>query len=228
MALRTIHLALSVVVTLQLAVANGQQPATTIPIAADWPRIAVQLEAMLDLDQSTRKILATLRRQTEGNQLRSEQQDVGTLRAKMSQDDATNLGQLKAIVSQHGWPHKSAVGSKAALGAWAVLQHADAQYQIEVAPLIRAAVRIGEADGASLALLEDRILVSQRLPQLYGSQVSSVGAYVSLFKVSDETKLDRRRAEVGLEPICTYLKRFLAVGGEIMFAPCTTPVNFQK
>ena len=101
-----------------------------------------------------------------------------------------------------------------------VLQHADAKYQAEIAPLIREAVAAGEADKANLALLEDRVLVRQNLPQLYGSQVSSVGAFVNLFPVKDESNLDKRRAEVGLEPICTYLKRFVAPTGQIGFRSC--------
>ena len=208
----------SVVFTQQ---AHSLLPATNASTSVDWQKISKQLEEMLDVDQATRKRISALMQQPNAVQVENGNNESADLRKKLKADDVANLTQLKEIVSNYGWPRKSVVGAKAALGAFLVLQHSEPNYQAEIAPLVRAAVAAGEADKSNLALLEDRILVRQGMPQIYGSQVSSTGAFVSIFRVKDEPNLDKLRAEVGLEPICTYLKRFVALEGKIEYPACS-------
>jgi hypothetical protein len=201
--------------------AQSLQPAPNTPASADWPRISKQLEEMLEVDQATRKRISALMRESSVNEVVSGKSEIADLREKLKTDDSSNLTQLKEIVSKYGWPRKSLVGAKAALGAFLVLQHSEPNYQADVVPFVREAVAAGEADKSNLALLEDRILVRQGMPQIYGSQVSSTGAFVGIFRVKDESNLDKLRAEVGLEPICTYLKRFVAPAGKIEYPACS-------
>jgi hypothetical protein len=201
--------------------AQSQQPAPNAPAPADWAKISKQLEEMLELDQAVRKKNSASTHQPRASQVESDRGEKTGLTLTMAEVDALNLTQLKEIVSKHGWPKKSVVGESAARGAFMVLQHADLKYQLEALPLFREAVAAGEAQKAALALLEDRTLVRQRLPQIYGSQVSSYGAYVNIHPVRDDANLDKLRAEVGLEPICAYLKRFAAEDGKIIYPACT-------
>jgi len=134
----------------------------------------------------------------------------------------TNQSRLATIIDSHGWPKSSVVGSMAASAAWAVVQHADLEYQNKYLPLIRSAAADGEARKSNLALLEDRIELREGRPQVYGTQVDTRNG-VDLFPVQDVANLDKRRAEVGLEPICTYLDRFSRISGKVAFAACAKP-----
>ncbi len=128
----------------------------------------------------------------------------------MTTADAPPLARLKEIVIAHGWPVRSVVGDDGAHAAWLIAQHAPAEYQREVLPLVLAAVRAGEARAGDGALLEDRVLVADGKPQRYGSQTRSPehGGPPTLDPVLDEACVDKRRATVGLEPLAEYLKRF--------------------
>jgi hypothetical protein len=64
----------------------------------------------------------------------------------------------------------------------------------------------GDANKADLALLEDRILVREGKPQLYGTQFQSAMT-LTLYPIQDEARLELRRREMGLPPMEDYLKR---------------------
>ena len=119
--------------------------------------------------------------------------------------DSLNLTNLVKIVEACGWPLISSYGKEAALGAFLVLQHAPLDAQLKYVDLLREANTKNELRKGSLPLLEDRILVRQGKPQIYGSQMMAGGVPYPIF---DEANLDRRRKEVGLGPYSEYLKDF--------------------
>ena len=68
----------------------------------------------------------------------------------------------------------------------------------------------GQAQPQNLALLEDRVLVSQGKEQIYGSQLrqnQSSGKY-EFYPIEDEPKVNIRRASVGLNSLEEYAKLF--------------------
>ena len=59
-------------------------------------------------------------------------------------------------------------------------------------------------------MLEDRILVSEGTPQIYGTQVrwnATIKKY-ELFDVLDPINLDKRRVAVGMDSINSYLSHW--------------------
>ena len=101
------------------------------------------------------------------------------------------------------------VGEMAAGGAFLLLQHADLETQKKYLPLLREATAAGEAKSADLPLLEDRVRMLDGEKQLYGSQLMrGEDGKPALWPIEDEEHVDERRAQVGLEPIADYLKRF--------------------
>lgn len=119
-----------------------------------------------------------------------------------------NLARLEAIVSEHGWPNQSVVGSEAAVGAFLILQHADHSTQVEYLPMVRAAVEAGELDDWTLAMLQDRILVSEGKAQIYGTQLyldEATNEY-ELYPIEEEAHVDARRERMGLEPLAEYVR----------------------
>ncbi|SHF58605.1 DUF6624 domain-containing protein [Geodermatophilus nigrescens] len=111
-----------------------------------------------------------------------------------------------------GWPTADRVGEVAARGAWLVAQHADTQLSVQrlALRLLREAVEHGRAPAQQLAMLDDRVAVTEGRHQTYGTQVADVvdGRPV-LWPVADPDRLDDRRATVGLEPLAVHLARYV-------------------
>jgi len=83
--------------------------------------------------------------------------------------------------------------------------------QKEVLPLVRNAYLTGTLKGQDFAMLQDRVLVKEGKPQIYGTQFKIKGKELILDLIEDEPNVDRRRAEVGLPSLAEYLamaKRF--------------------
>ncbi|SFT33033.1 hypothetical protein SAMN05660657_00081 [Geodermatophilus amargosae] len=120
---------------------------------------------------------------------------------------------LEQLLADGGWPTADRVGEGAARGAWLVAQHADTQLSVQrlALRLLREAVERGGAPAQQLAMLEDRVAVTEGRHQTYGTQVADVvDGHPVLWPVADPDRLDERRAAVGLEPLATHLARYLA------------------
>jgi hypothetical protein len=122
--------------------------------------------------------------------------------------DIANMKRLEAIIERFGWPGNRFGGISLAKNAFLVLQHSDKASQHKYLSVYREAVAKGDADGADLALLEDRVLVSDGKPQLYGTQFKSTSPLV-LYPIFDEPNLESRRNEQGLPPMKEY-KKFIS------------------
>ena len=127
-----------------------------------------QLEAALARDQLVRKNLERVGDSSAKNLLPPEEKDK-RIKEQLTVD-RENLALLDVIVCKFGWPTKSALGEKAALTPFLIVQHADLPVQETYLPSIKAAVAAKEADPTHLATLEDRINVRHGRPQVYGSQ----------------------------------------------------------
>ena len=119
--------------------------------------------------------------------------------------DDTHRRRLNAIIDQHGWPGKTLVGADGANAAWLIAQHADIDraFQKKCLEKIEAMPR-GEVEPRHIAYLTDRILVGEHKPQRFGTQMDGQ------FKprpIEDEANVDKRRAEMGLDPLAVYLKQ---------------------
>lgn len=119
--------------------------------------------------------------------------------------DSAHTERLRALIDAYGWPGTSDVGEDGANAAWLLLQHTpDTVFQREAAELMAAAAERGEASRRSLALLVDRVLIGQGVPQRYGTQFMFVEGGIEFHPIEDPEFVDERRAEVGLPPIEVY------------------------
>jgi len=128
--------------------------------------------------------------------------------AVMHKVDSINLMVVDEIIRNYGWPGKSLVGEQASAGAFLVLQHSgDYQKMEKYQPLLKEAAEKGELDWALYATYSDRINMYKNEKQTYGSQLifNNTKKILELYPVEDETNVDQRRAEVGLEPLREYL-----------------------
>ena len=124
--------------------------------------------------------------------------------------DKKNQARLEEIVAEHGWPGVKLVGLSAANAAFLIVQHADLETQKEYLPMLKAAVKRRDALPDWAATLEDRVLVAEGKPQIYGTQVLMPPGSTKweLCPIQNEARVDARRAAVGLGPLEEYLKNF--------------------
>ncbi len=125
---------------------------------------------------------------------------------EMKRSDSVNVLTVTQILDTHGWPRMQEVGTEATHAVFMVIQHADISVQEKYLPMVRNAVKAGDVRASSLALLEDRIAVSNGKKQLYGTQLGMKqdGTYY-LEDLEDPDGVDIRRASMGLGLLADYL-----------------------
>lgn len=119
--------------------------------------------------------------------------------------DYANLAFVVNVIEQCGMPE-----SRSSLDAvFLILQHNHGIYQKKYIDRLRAAAEQGKLKRSSVAMMEDRILVDDGKPQIYGTQVSRKrGGEWRLNDLLEPERVNIRRARVGLGPIEEYLKNF--------------------
>ena len=126
------------------------------------------------------------------------------------QNDSINLLKVKKILDERGWVGKDKVGAQANSTLFLVIQHSDLETQKKYLPMMKEAVKNGNADSGSLALLIDRIEIREGRKQIYGSQIginpNTKTEYV--LPVIDPDNVDKRRTEVGLGSMSDYVKNW--------------------
>ena len=121
--------------------------------------------------------------------------------------DEDNAGWLRALVTDHGWPGQSAVGTDGARAAWLLAVHAqrDLRLQQQCLRLMGEAVGTGEAAAADWAVLLDRVLLSEGRAQLFGTQLTIEHATYQPEQLYVGDCVDALRSAVGLDPMDAYL-----------------------
>jgi hypothetical protein len=124
--------------------------------------------------------------------------------------DLKNMSRLREIIQKHGWPGVGLVGREASSAAFLLLQHAELSDQKTYFPMLKAAAEKYDASIADSSMLEDRILMREAKPQVYGTQLSTnhITGKLELWPIAEEESVDSRRAAVGLPPLAQYLKFF--------------------
>jgi hypothetical protein len=91
-----------------------------------------------------------------------------------------------------------------------VIQHADLATQEKYLPMIRLAEKDGKTLSSNLAILEDRVAMRRKQPQIYGSQVFSdtVTKKMYVYPMIDPDHLEDRRKSMGLQPMSEYMTNF--------------------
>jgi hypothetical protein len=123
---------------------------------------------------------------------------------KLLRADSARARALTAILDSVGLPTRSMVGAKGADAAMLIAQH-NSELQPRVLALAKALPR-GQVSPEAVAMMDDRLLVAQGKPQLYGSQFSSrpTGLF-ALDPVADMRELPARRDSAGLMPLPLYV-----------------------
>jgi len=172
-------------------------------------------------------------RQEAAAERRAIRRDPGTEETSFAAVDADNLPWLVQVIADFGWPGRTLVGADGAHAAWLLAQHADADraFQRQCLDLLAPAAAAGEATGAELAYLTDRVLLAEGRPQEYGTQAAARDGRWVPRALRDPAAVDERRAAVSLGPIAGYLDRIAADYGPprpaVLRCPqCGTDIEF--
>ncbi len=125
----------------------------------------------------------------------------------IQEKDSTNLVVITHLLDTRGWLGADVIGKLGNSTLFLLIQHADLATQEKYLPMMRDAVTKGNAQGSSLALLEDRVLMRNGKRQIYGSQIGrdqDSGAYF-VSPLEDPDNVDERRASVGLGTLAEYI-----------------------
>jgi hypothetical protein len=178
---------------------GGDAPASRSPAANREPAIPdsirQELERLGAEDQEVR----------EGFQA-ERMQDTVFVKTMMRGDSARTI-RLQAIIEQYGWPDSLRVGRAAAEGAFLILQHSPVhEFQKRMVPVIEKRALEGRLRRSEAALLIDRVLMHEGLPQRYGTQFTLKQGRMVLHPVEEEAGLEQRRKSMQLPTMEEYMK----------------------
>jgi len=125
----------------------------------------------------------------------------------IAKKDSLNVIEVSKILNERGWLGADIIGYKGNKAIFLVIQHSELETQVKYLPMMREAVKKGNAKASSLALLEDRVALRQGKRQIYGTQIHSDPKTREMFvaPLIDPENVDRRRAEVGLGKLAEYI-----------------------
>lgn len=125
--------------------------------------------------------------------------------------DAESTAWLKRTLRTSGWPSTNRSNAQLSFTAWLLTQHADRSPELQACVLdLIGQQRSTPAEGQNLAYLTDRVRLARGEEQVYGTQVTydDVQGRATPRMLSDPTRVNERRAKVGLGLIEDYLKGF--------------------
>jgi len=122
--------------------------------------------------------------------------------------DRQNLATVISLIEKCGMPTLREVDEVQMTAIWAAFQHGDNADRKKYLPLLERSAKNGDLSAAQIALMKDRILKEDGEPQVYGSQVVESGGVWVLYNLEKPETVNKRRAEVGLDPLQDYLRRW--------------------
>lgn len=164
-----------------------------------------QLDSIYAADQGGRQKYEAIEKQygAESEQMRA-------LWKEIEATDTRNLKKVTALLDAHGWPTRKEVGKMGNETVFLVIQHSDLPTMEKYFPMAKQAMERGDLSKSAFALLQDRLLMWQGKPQVYGSQLRTDPKTnkMAFHSIADEAHVDERRAAMGMEPLASYAKRF--------------------
>lgn len=131
---------------------------------------------------------------------------------EINKKDSINQIKILKIFDKYGWPDPSTIGENGSGTIFLVIQHSSKEMRLKFLPIMRKAVKKGNAQGSDLALLEDRTAIDQGRKQVYGSQLSFDQEKKEIFfdinSIQNLKKINKKRHKLGMQPISEYLKHF--------------------
>lgn len=193
------------------------------------PKLDLSLKQRLDsiaaLDNKYRSLMQTQsldERKKMGESMGlSEAEYSGDLSQMQTVLDSVNMVFIERYFLNNGYPGKSVVGEESSLVAWNVLQHNPDKIPLYL-PLVKKAAEDGEIPKTSAAIMEDRYLMMEGKPQIYGTQGMSYddtrGSFI--WPLENPENVNERRKEAGFEETIEAYAKVL-FGDDYVYKPRT-------
>lgn len=121
---------------------------------------------------------------------------------KLRQLNEKNTAKFCEILKTSGWPSTALVGQTGVLAAFHLLKNsAPYELQRDLLPVILAVIKKDPTQKPEFAGLFDRLRVSAGMKQYFGTQAVSIGGFLVLYPLEDESKVNAWRQEFGLGTI---------------------------
>lgn len=174
------------------------------PVENAKPKLDLSLKQRLDsiavLDQKYRTLMQTQsleERKNIGEKMGlSEAEYSGDLWKLQVVIDSANIAYVERIFKTIGYPGKSMVGEPTNTAAWYVLQH-NPDKIAEYLPLIKKAGEQKELPMRLVAMMEDRYLMNENKPQIYGTQGRRQNGEKFIWPIENPEMVNERRRNVG-------------------------------
>ncbi len=122
--------------------------------------------------------------------------------------DRENLATVISLIEKCGMPTLKEVNDVQMSAIWVVFQHGDNVNRKKYLPLLEKSAKNGDLKATQIAMMKDRTLMNDGEPQVYGTQVTRNGDKWVLYSLENPETVNKRRAEMGFEPLQDYLKRW--------------------
>jgi hypothetical protein len=195
--MKKLLLIISVIISLSHGQAISQTKQSTKKVHFNQ-QLADELKAMASVDQIA------------ANMPQGEYKEWTDERWKNFQDSVftTHQKRLEEIFNKFGYPGYNLVGKAGSQHFWLMVQHCDSDPAFQLSVLEKLKIEVGKrnADASNFGLLTDRVKINTGEKQIFGTQVAynaSGQAYPK--NLADSASVNKRRAEIGLEPIEQYL-----------------------
>lgn len=153
---------------------------------------------------------------------------------EMERVDSLNQAIVFEILDKDGWP--SNLSNKANQAIWIVIDHSNLAFQRKYLYLVKEKAEECILEKADYAILNDRVLMGEGKPQIYGTQIKMNATIVDdeiamqffLWPVENPIVLDSLRNTMGLSPIKEYLQNSSeSIGQEIVWDEKITITDFK-
>ncbi|HEX5889424.1 MAG TPA: VWA domain-containing protein [Pyrinomonadaceae bacterium] len=150
---------------------------------------------------------------------------------KSDQDKLRKLNEKNAarfceILKTSGWPSTALVGQTGVLAAFHILKNsAPYELQRDLLPVILAVIKKDPTQKPEFAGLYDRLRVSAGLKQLFGTQAVSIGGFLVLYPLEDESKVNTWRQEFGMGTIQESIRNLERQYGKTMIKSRQPPAS---
>lgn len=138
----------------------------------------------------------------------TESKEAAIYQKEFRKNHALNIIKVKEILAQESWPEPEQIGEQGNITICNVLQHTDLETRESYIPLMKQAVLDNKLEARFLVRAEDRNATEKGELQIYGGQMKFYPETKSfnVWPVYDPANIDKRRAEIGLNPIAEFLK----------------------
>jgi uncharacterized membrane protein YphA (DoxX/SURF4 family)/peroxiredoxin len=163
-----------------------------------------KLDSIAVLDQQYRKLMQL--QSPEERKILAEEMGLkaedysGDLSQLQGEIDSSNMVFVEQVFKTKGYPGNSMVGESSNLAAWMVLQHNPDKIPTYL-PMIKEAAGAGEISMRSAAMMEDRYLMNEGKPQIYGTQGMRYdddrGPFI--WPIENPETVNERRLQVGYD-----------------------------